>query len=278
MRKHDMAIRELEVARVKLAEAISREENVPEVAPETESKDKNLNLESATDKLDPDDAAAHGIEDTQSLAHPDSQKPGEEINLGKRKRKEKKENKKRERDEALLRKLTDEYHNIGGEYDETLLAVVGILDAVRTESNVAAWIRAGGLIQSLSPGNGEELDNGLSGPLPTSTEAETPKKKIKLSESVSSPSGHEDSQSGGSPTLASSPRALREGSEPSSETERTGVPLDTDAPAADKGKEAGEKRLWFGHPGAVSYWASRGRLALDGLGIKIATDVVGPTG
>jgi len=33
----------------------------------------------------------------------------------------------------------------GGRYDETLLAVIGILDEVKEQSNVAAWIRAGGL-------------------------------------------------------------------------------------------------------------------------------------
>jgi hypothetical protein len=32
-----------------------------------------------------------------------------------------------------------------GGYDRTLLAVVGVLDAIKGESNVASWIRAGGL-------------------------------------------------------------------------------------------------------------------------------------
>jgi hypothetical protein len=32
-----------------------------------------------------------------------------------------------------------------GAYDETLLAVIGILDQIRLESNIAGWIRAGGL-------------------------------------------------------------------------------------------------------------------------------------
>jgi hypothetical protein len=183
-----------------------------------------------------------------------------------------------------------------------LLAAVGVLDTVKTESNVAAWIRAGGLIQSLSVSNGKELEK-LSVPSSTSAEdAETPKKKIKLSETVSSPSGHEDHQSGennrsvnrtppasvvsdssfppptSSPTRASSPPALKDESDPSSETERTGVPLNNDAPTTDKGKEAVEKRLWFDHPGVTSYWASRGRTVLEGMGIKIVADVVGPTG
>lgn len=34
---------------------------------------------------------------------------------------------------------------VGGEYDETLLAVIGVLDEVKEQSNVASWIRAGGL-------------------------------------------------------------------------------------------------------------------------------------
>lgn len=32
-----------------------------------------------------------------------------------------------------------------GEYDETLLAIIGILDTIKMEDNVAGWIRAGGL-------------------------------------------------------------------------------------------------------------------------------------
>jgi hypothetical protein len=34
------------------------------------------------------------------------------------------------------------------QYDQTLLAVIGILDTLKLESNVASWIRAGGLFQS----------------------------------------------------------------------------------------------------------------------------------
>jgi len=33
----------------------------------------------------------------------------------------------------------------GGGYDETLLAIIGVLDEVKEQSNVAGWIRAGGL-------------------------------------------------------------------------------------------------------------------------------------
>jgi hypothetical protein len=34
---------------------------------------------------------------------------------------------------------------VGEGYDETLLAVIGVLDEIRQQSNVAGWIRAGGL-------------------------------------------------------------------------------------------------------------------------------------
>jgi len=33
---------------------------------------------------------------------------------------------------------------VGGEYDETLLAIIGVLDEAKEQSNVAGWICAGG--------------------------------------------------------------------------------------------------------------------------------------
>jgi hypothetical protein len=44
-------------------------------------------------------------------------------------------------------------------YDETLLAVIGILDALKHESNVSHWLRAGTL---LSPNSGSASHNGKS--------------------------------------------------------------------------------------------------------------------
>lgn len=42
-------------------------------------------------------------------------------------------------------------------YDETLLAVIGILDTIKMEDNVAGWIRAGGLWGPY-PGEGDISD------------------------------------------------------------------------------------------------------------------------
>ncbi|EPQ53321.1 hypothetical protein GLOTRDRAFT_45955, partial [Gloeophyllum trabeum ATCC 11539] len=59
-----------------------------------------------------------------------------------RARKEDEEERARKEDgEQRARTRDDE----AGTYDATLLAVVGVLDAVRAESNVAGWIRRGGL-------------------------------------------------------------------------------------------------------------------------------------
>lgn len=60
-------------------------------------------------------------------------------------RKEKKMRKKASKLTALLDNVA------AAKYDETLLAVIGILDVVRVQSNVAAWVRKGGLWALKSP-------------------------------------------------------------------------------------------------------------------------------
>jgi hypothetical protein len=50
--------------------------------------------------------------------------------------------------------LVDSEYSEGDEqYDQTLLAVIGILDTLKLESNVASWMRAGGLWKSSAPVN-----------------------------------------------------------------------------------------------------------------------------
>ena len=51
-------------------------------------------------------------------------------------------------------------------YDETLIAVIGVLDEVKVQTNVAAWIRAGGLW--VSPTSTPELDQPNEGQRDTS--------------------------------------------------------------------------------------------------------------
>lgn len=64
----------------------------------------------------------------------------------KRKRKEKKLHKRA----ALLEQL-EAGGKPQGSYDETLLAVIGVLDEIKSQANVAAWIRSGGLWGPVGP-------------------------------------------------------------------------------------------------------------------------------
>jgi hypothetical protein len=50
------------------------------------------------------------------------------------------------------------HNNVDAKYDETLLAVIGILDTMRLQTNVAAWIRAGGLWGKKGPPDASALD------------------------------------------------------------------------------------------------------------------------
>lgn len=304
MRKHDMAVRELEVARNKLADVIAGKKSVEDFLRRTASKEENADADDKTGRPDEPSEAVLGNEDATSMAHPDSAEAANETNTRKRKRKEKKENKKKERIEQQLQKLTDENQNPGAVYDETLLAVVGILDTMKTESNVAAWIRSGGLIKSLieSGDNGmkREISVGSDGSTTSMEKMKSPKKKIKTSEHHVPPAGQEEGPGEEAlnkeeildsvvpdhlpPPTSSSPRdsspPVEGDPDDLSETERTGVPLDDVQVVKDSesGTMSVEKQLWFDHPGTLKYWASRGREVLEGMGITVVADVVGPTG
>lgn len=288
MRKHDMSVRELEVARNRLADVIAGKKTIEDVLQKRESKEENGDTEAAT-KPDATSTAPES-EDVKSPSNSGPTQGDEEPNTRKRKRKEKKENKKKERIEQQLKKLTDESQNPAGVYDETLLAVVGILDAVKRESNVSAWIRSGGLIKSLIEGgdDGRQASAGSEGTSASVEELGSPKKKAKLSEEERGQRslGKEESLAlvtfDHPPPPASSPpphetSPKREEEDVESETERTGVPLD-DAPAGKGGEKSVEEQLWFNHPGTLSYWALRGKKVLTDMGIDIVVGVVGPTG
>ncbi|KAH6903985.1 phosphoprotein phosphatase, partial [Coprinopsis sp. MPI-PUGE-AT-0042] len=64
-----------------------------------------------------------------------------------RRRKEKKEKKRAEKFAALTEQDLHPVDSNGRplEYDQTLLAVIGVLDAIKEEDNVAGWTRSGGL-------------------------------------------------------------------------------------------------------------------------------------
>jgi len=142
------------------------------------------------------------------------------------------------------------------EYDETLLAIVGILNEVKFQSNVASWVKA----------------NGLWGPHPPhNSDPSTQKQFHKSNEDVATLS---DSGSVGSGRLGEGKKKRRD--------DVANIPEATviDEPGGDsslyaptnenRGQEnVSEAPLWFDNPPTVQHWVNRGRKALGTLGIPI---------
>lgn len=173
------------------------------------------------------------------------------ISAKKRKRKEKKRGwVERKKAEKKLWKVGEKARVLGGEYDEMLLAVVGILEEVKVQGNVAGWMRGGGLML------GEEGEG----------EVDSSAKKRRLSD------GAEISDSPGTPPPPSSPSPqplLEEDASTSAITPSafTGIPMNK--------SDTEETSIWFEDQELVEWWADMGRVALDGLGIEVVSGVVG---
>lgn len=125
-------------------------------------------------------------------------------------------------------------------FDVILLAVVGILDEIKHQSNVAAWIRVGGLRRS-------GCDTKHSGLL----SKREGKKRCTEEESWVEV---EDQENPGGAT----------GNEPLENDAYTSA----SAVSATTSEES-LSSLWFDDPSTVSYWVARGRKALGELGIEI---------
>jgi len=140
---------------------------------------------------------------------------------------------------------------LGGEYDEMLLAVVGILGEVKVQGNVAGWMRMGGLMM------GQEVS------------VDSSAKKRRLSD------GDELSDSPGTPppSSVSSLQPVLEDDASRSDvigitpSAVTGIPMNQ--------SNAEETSIWFEDQELVEWWADKGRVALDGLGIEVVSGVVG---
>ena len=133
-------------------------------------------------------------------------------------------------------------------FDCTLLAVVGVLDAVKQESNVAAWVRQGGLwgsemarTKELVPRSEETLENA---------------EDIPSAESLST-TGRELSTE--TENRESHLKKLRRGSVGNRE-ELTG-------------DELMRRGHWFDDQLTMAYWVTRGVKALGELDIEIVADV-----
>jgi hypothetical protein len=287
MRKHDLAVQELEVAREKYADVIAGKKTVEDFLDQNKDVDEQSNLDE-NNQIDAKPVPENpGAATDKLVVDAESAPVAGDGSARKRKRKEKKENKVKERLGQRLNKLTEEENQV---YDDTLLAVVGILDAVKMETNVAAWIRSGGLINSLLGGDSGVVREASVETASSEEAIESPRKKRKVSPDQEQEKGKQSLEDEGSaalgmsdqpPPVTSSPpheasSPARDDRSAESETERTGVPLV--GPREGRGAE-GEKsvqdQLWFNHPGTMVYWASRGREVLQEMEIDVIPGVNG---
>ena len=147
------------------------------------------------------------------------------------------------------------------EYDETLLAVIGILDEVRCQSNVASWVKANGLwgphiprslanpnidaaTQELSGNNREDITTlSDSGSMDSGRRGKGKKKRRDVVPTFLEAAPMEGSEDIGSPYA------------PTNETRNH--------------SSTPEVPLWFENPLTVRHWVDRGRIALAAAGIPI---------
>ena len=240
-----------EEAEVKDEEAGAKADDATEIPPA---------LDAEPTAVDNPSGSPNGIapEDPEAASTADTSK--------KRKRKEKKLQKRAARLEEL---------SAGGKpvvsYDETLLAVVGVLSEIRHQANVASWIRTGGLWgargpSSTTPPREPRADASSLDPAPpTATDAED---DAGHQSEGSDLSVKDDAGAGVDHSPKGKKRQRRRG--PSAEAEATGndeetVPATTDK--AEDGAEDAAQKMWFEDGEVLAYWTGRGREALDALGI-----------
>ena len=142
------------------------------------------------------------------------------------------------------------------EYDETLLAIVGILDEVKFQSNVASWVKANGLWGPHPPHNTSA----------TNTDALTHKQVRKSSEDVAT------SSDSGRPGDGKKKR--RDAVASFFEAAVTDEPDDVGSLGAQMNENQDQENVseapqWFDSPPTVRHWVNRGRKALETLGIPI---------
>lgn len=182
-------------------------------------------------------------------------------------------NKKRKRKNKKRRNQQLDDHEIHP-YDETLIAVIGVLDEVKVQTNVAAWIREGGLwAASASTPELDQPNEGTRGPSPSFVPDTI------LPEDGNTTDGSDLSVDG---TRATGKR-LRKRNSPNGGVEDKPL-AGNDAissavsPIADKTSVPGGEEqstgsppsiMWFDDPSTFQYWISRGKRALEELGIVL---------
>jgi hypothetical protein len=150
----------------------------------------------------------------------------------------------------------------GAPFDATLLTIVGVLDALRTESNVAGWVRAGGLW----------------GPYRAQAEAEngSPGKKARLEGDVPSASTEDGAPPASTEVIVpaastadDAPPASQGTVPPESSPPPEPVPTGADEASSSAPAEDAKQPLWFDDARVVAHWEKRGRQACEALGIAV---------
>ncbi|KAI0704441.1 hypothetical protein C8T65DRAFT_741122 [Cerioporus squamosus] len=209
-------------------------------------------------------------------ASPDEALAGPSDVSKKRKRKEKKLHKR----VALLDQFGDaEKPELS--YDETLLAVIGVLDEIKVQANVAAWIRSGGLWgPRRSPASrspklstvGKSRRTVVPGAPEFHQQAAAQSADSDLSvENSPQPNGKTRKREKKRQRM----RGLSAGAEEAAAVgndEDTAVPassLEEQGTAVEHANDEQEQKMWFEDPEVLSYWVTRGRKALEELGIPV---------
>ncbi|RPD60739.1 hypothetical protein L227DRAFT_585891 [Lentinus tigrinus ALCF2SS1-6] len=193
--------------------------------------------------------------------------------------------KKRKRKEKKLQKrvaLLEQFGDSGKPevaYDETLLAVMGVLDEIKTQENVAAWIRSGGLWGPHGPpasrsskltvvGDGDHSN--------VATADVDERSTLQTDDSDLSVENNAISTSDGKTRKRKKRQRIRGPSADAEEVAVVGNDEDTAVPVSSLLEQgsvveptADEQKMWFEDPEVLSYWVTRGRWALEELGIPV---------
>lgn len=146
-------------------------------------------------------------------------------------------------------------HELRPIYDPTLLAVIGVLDALKHESNVAGWIRGGRLRARAAAGDKEnrvKSDNLVPlSPLPSILSAPY--------DDARDTDGH----------------VKRRRIEPSGTSVESAIDVDWLEEEGEKGGSCEEVELgqWYEDASVMSYWFKRGLKALEELGEEVVSGV-----
>ncbi|PPR05041.1 hypothetical protein CVT24_010187 [Panaeolus cyanescens] len=182
-------------------------------------------------------------------------------------------------------------------YDATLLAAIGILEHVKLEDNVAAWMKSGGLthIPGIDNLHAEWLDSHA----PQSTNADesvdtalneektTPAIDIAIEaeDNYKSTSGrnHTPPSHEGTPVPTKKRRVSDEHEQSPSrmaENDTTSDAQETSSASLPGAEQVAETKTdtpkqWFENPAVLAHWAQKGRDTLIKLGISVESGVVG---